>query len=667
MDLNRAALFAYKLKLSPETQPIRQTVIDEITLRKLELCAGAEGSTIGNINSYAPREWPWPSLPLNETRASLERLETAGLAESKVVRKKRRWTIAQSGQDRIGRERIVAEETVDGALRTLFGQAQVEAFKDAFLKALTALFDQIAKNYVESTFGQSEPTAPVLLAPALDEITATIAAENPELDARAFADGLNRFFREQSPDFDRLKWVYCQNYYLVRMLGMDEAADVLSREIFSGSQVYLDTNVLIELLDPGSPQRRSLEGVMASLRKAGARLCVLRITLQELDKVFSREVPNLEAVLRQIPDGTIGKVRGALARAEALHRQDPAKPSARALVGLFANAEERLKTEMAVEVVDEAWFVEAAPSVEIIDRANALRRHYDRRLLRKKRPDAAVHDALALTWIGRQSVAGGKMVCFLTLDLSLPTFKETGWRAGQRVAVSLDALVPWLGAVVGPQDGELSAAYSAVLVNQLLTVSTRFSLQDFRLLAELGMECSKLPADDVESCLVHLRREASNVDVSTAEGREQIHHAVRRFFASPDLRYLKELTELRGQIESHNQDLLALRQEKRALSKALDEEKEGHKRELEQFKEREARRRVMNRLIVSACLLLVLEAAALLVAIKDGSGENAWQKVGSMWWLLGVPWVVIVPFFRWLCGRELWPTAKRLLWVWSRE
>jgi hypothetical protein len=56
------------------------------------------------------------------------------------------------------------------------------------------------------------------------------------------------------PDFDAVKWTLAQNCYVAKAIGLDPTGFILSKDVFGNSVLYLDTNVLMEAMEPTSPQ-----------------------------------------------------------------------------------------------------------------------------------------------------------------------------------------------------------------------------------------------------------------------------------------------------------------------------------------------------------------------------------------------------------------------------
>lgn len=649
----RTAVFGYRLRFAPEIQPLRQTVIDHVILRALIDSWGPEGQSVGKLTALDLRGVRVLTFSMDETHASLARLERAALVERFKHRKKNRWRVTDVGRETIAKDESLAKDHIHNVVQALFGGCSpIDDYRVALLQCLSEIFDRLAQNYVESTFTDSGRASP-LTPQSVERFIKDVLREYPSVDPELFESAVLRFLRESTPDFDWLKWTYCKNSYSVRAIGIGHDSDLLSRTVFSGTAFYLDTNILISALDVSEPNHNAVTHVIAALQRIDCDVKVLTVTVAELNEFAARQGQNLDSTLKQIPDALISRVRGVVARAEARHRADPTQPLAADVLKPFMQ-EHSLRERLGLEVVHDDEFDRLANSEELKELAVALKKHYDESppFGRSKTQAAALHDAQVLRWMTSHDTKA----TFLTLDASLPTFRLNRRSPGvvPNVAVTLHALIPWLGAISETDDAS-SKAYSALLANQLVLMRQTFSIQEFRMLAEIGLDCGKMPAEDVEQCLLYLRREARGIDVGNAEGREKLHHIVKGFFASPDRRYIAELSELRNAIEERERELADAHAQREAFELA-------NKSTIERYKQESTRARATTRLIIAAFLFLGLTGASVWIAMTFGDGQNVWMKVGSMWWLFGLTTGVAAVSIRVLCRGELWPEAKAMLW-----
>ena len=452
------------------------------------------------------------------------------------------------------------------------------------------------------------------------------------------------------PDSDWLKWTYCKNYYSVRIIGVGEHSEALSAAVFSGMTAYLDTNVLIDALDSSSPTHGAVNQILDRFRKIGCKVAVLRVTIRELQDFARSQGHNLETVLRQIPDALLGKTKGMVARTEASHRKDPKQPSPAEVLSDLENANNLVAERLGLEIIDDDWFEGGADLQETTDLSHALQTHYDQSTSfgRHKTGHAAKHDALALNWICKARRKGENST-FVTLDASLPTFPVSSKASSEiklKAAITVDALLPWLG-MVSEDDEGVSKAYSGLLSNRLIAMKQTLDINEFRMLAEIGLDCGQMPAESVEQCLLYLRHETKGTDLRKAEDREKLHYKVKSFFASPDRKFLSVISNLEEQVSEKDRSLERLARNKK-------EEAAGFHNTIAEYKHQVLVGKTKQRLTVVAGVLVVGILVSIWVSESFGAGENFLQRVGNTWWLFGLVVTGIgLPLASSVCGWDV--------------
>lgn len=662
-DKKRAAIFGYRLMFSPETQPIKQTVVTEIVLMELAESADDDGESIGKLTAFRQNGVSTMHLSLDETRAALARLASGGLVDEILHRKKKRWRITTTGRKRISENRAGAEQRISSVVDNLFSTCMpIDLYKSALLECLGNVFDRLARRYVE-VFVSETAELRSWLDSDIEVLASEVAGRYPHLDADEFKSGVRRFFAEPHPDGDWLKWMYCKNYYSIRIIGIGDHSQALSVAVFSGMTAYLDTNVLIGALDASSPTHEAVNQILERFREVGCKVAVLRVTIRELQGLAETQGHKLEAVLRQIPDALLHRTRGMVARAEASYRKDPSRPSPADVLSDLKNADSLVAEKLGIEIVDDEWFENASDSQEMTDLADALRTHYNQSppFSRSKTDNAAKHDALALWWVSRARTQGENCT-FVTLDTSLPTFPSvfnTSSAIRPKTAITVDALLPWLG-MVSQDDEGVSKAYSALLSNRLIAMRQTFDMQEFRMLAEIDMDCGKMPAEDVERCLLYLRREAKGTDLRKAEDREKLHHKVKSFFSSPDRKFLSVISSLEEEVKEKDRRL-------ELVARDMDEEAGRVRNRIVEYERQIHVGKMKQRSTVVGGILIVGILVCIWVSENFGAGENLLQRVGKTWWLFGVVVTACASLWRALIRGPMWSEAKRLLFRYDND
>lgn len=658
----RAALFGYKLQFSPETQPIRHTVVDHIILRNLYDSHEENGETVGKINFLEFKNVQVIVLTIDETKASLERMKNDDLVDNLSIKKKVHWVITEKGKKYILENEKQSIYKLNRVVNDLFSNQPDELkYYDCFVDCLCRIFDRLAQEYIEITFSHDR-NIKIMTPQAVEPMIIQSLELYQNVNGEFFRAGIQQFFKESNPDYNTIKWTFCKNHYLVRAIGLGPQSDILSSRIFENSLFYLDTNIIIPALDSNSIHHKAVNQIIDSLRKINCKIYILSITINELNELIEKQSENLEDILSQIPNGLIKHVSGIAARAESKHRANFKNPTVKEVLIKYEDVENYIKEELDIDTVNDYWFETERNNKKIRNLAETLKRHYNRTppFSRRKSTSASLHDALTLTWIESKRVLNHDSY-FLTRDASLSTFspsRHNNLTIYRNPSIALHALLPWLGSISDTE--ELPETYSKILASQLISIDTKFSLNEFRMLATIGMDCGKMPEDDVKQCLLFLRREARNLNITKAEDREKLHHLVKGFFSSPDRKYLAEMSELREELDQTKNELLLTIEQNDIEKNKKDTEIRGEKTVLLRYKTK-------VRLGFSLFIFLSLSIIGVKLCFDYGSGLNLLQKIGSLFWIFPITTSISFIMMRLLTKGEMWPYAKEILKVFKKE
>ena len=640
---------------SPETQPIRRTIVREIVFNKLMESSRSDGESIGILTTLTVNGVDVFRLPSSEVQTQLEGLVQERVIEEIVVRKKKRWKVTEAGKAKLSKVRSNADSRIDDAVNTIFaGCEPIAGYREALLECLSTIFGRIADRYIAESISD-EKNRSNFLPPNLEEVATKVLSTIPGVNYGDFLLGLRKFFLVEHPDADWLKWTYCKNYYALRIVGLGDVSNALSKEAFAGLTVYLDTNVILSALDKRNESHSVVTHVLDKLHALGCEIEVLEITAKELSELAIRLSETVGAALSQIPDELLPRTTGLAASVELLYRQDHSNPSAEEALAELADVDSIVTGQLDIPIARDLLIEAYPPSEAVRSLANKLKSHYDtvQTWNRRKSESAALHDALALTFVNTKRAEGNRCV-FLTLDKSLPTFRFPEDATQIRPAITIDALLSWLGIIL-EDDESIERAYSTLLSSQLVTSKQTFSIEEFSMLAQVGMECKNMPTEDVEQCILYLRREAQGLDLRSADDREKLHHKVTTFFSSPDRKFLGELEDLRGKVKDYEQ---LMKESTKRNELAVNSERELRERAEYTIRETQTK----HRLVIVGVLFGVGIMIVSWMALEYGTGSNRVQKILSFWNLFGLVGGICLVLIRVLCRGDLWPIAKRLLW-----
>jgi hypothetical protein len=230
-------------------------------------------------------------------------------------------------------------------------------------------------------------------------------------------------------------------------------------------------------------------------------------------------------------------------------------------------------------------------------------------------------------------------------------------RIDEPLAVPIDGLLTWLG-VIAPAEGDadpaLEQAFGKLLSVELLGLGKQFSLSDFRVLAELDMECAEMPATDVENCITYLRDATARIPLDTPAGRERVHGLVRGFFASPDRKYKADSAAIREQLRSALEAAVTAEAKAKTGEDLLAAERTSGDRKLDRYK-------ALVRVWSAGVGWAVAQGLVLWAVHIYGHGDNYLQKLCDSWAIVVAPLPVSLALLRVISGKRLWPYVKELL------
>jgi predicted nucleic acid-binding protein len=383
---------------------------------------------------------------------ALTRLTTdAGVAGEGHGLATRRWSLTERGRRAIEDLERNAQQLLDRVVDGLFSEAPGgrDLYLGPFLAALRRVFSHLAEMYVLLIKGDIEPQEFATENAVADAVKQV--AGDAGLDEVTFGRAMQAFLLERNPDYDAIKWNLTQNYYLLRVLGLDASAFLLTKDIFDGAHLYLDTNVLVNAFTPAAAFHAEFQALARACSELGIKLHVCQITLDELRGVVSYNRWLVTQIEKQVPTDTVAKVHDmffqAFVEAKARGEEDPIS----AAFDPFDGAADRLAEQYGVERTDDVWFVNEKDSPALSQLAEALQQEYAAlHDGREKRDSATQHDALLVRWVERQREFESPQTWILTLDTSLTRFrtdKQIRVAGPKALALTLGALLQWVSPI----------------------------------------------------------------------------------------------------------------------------------------------------------------------------------------------------------------------------
>jgi len=676
LSSNRSVLACARVRLSPQTQPIREAAIDRMVQQVLVNHAPGTGVTAHELqrSDMLRVTGPASALTLTDVEHSLDRLASANKVHVEGKHRLRRYRLTTIAEEDVRAVVSAVELRLERATAKLFStEAGSQAkYGPAFLDCLSTVFARLGEAYVRLIIGDLTPDT-IARFPLIHNAILAALRQHKDVDPDTFTCAVHRFFREPDPDFDLVKWNLAQSYYIAQAIGLDPSGVTLSRDAFGDSVVYLDTNVLMEGLGETAPHFASFETLIQACSKLGMRICVCRVSVDEMRHVVAGMRELFSKIAEQVPADTVSKVGDHFFQMymQEVRRGGPVQFDH--LFSAYLNPSPILRDGFGIEIVDSEWFDSMARSDEIRDTVTTIQRLYSSRTGREKRERAAMHDALLLQYVERERTDGSARTWVVTLDQSLPLYRNSAQPGRARtVAISLDALVQWISpAVIAAGDGDeesLAQVFANAIRYSLLPQETFFDVHDFLVFAEMEWSCKELPAEDVEGCIRYLREHAPELDPSNPTDRERMQLQISRFFADPGRKYKQELARTEEKLvlakQAGEQQIRIAKEELRQKHEELRE----FQQEVEQAATARRSERLRNEAVlrivgITICDLLLLWLVDQLLMIAAPAVQ---QRTGSYPVFLSI-FGLIAPATWVLVGKErlqeLWWPLRKILGV----
>src|SRR5579859_1456373 len=247
MATHRAVLAGARIRLAPESQPLREAAIDRMVMQALLYDGSTLPRTVRELQDRGALTLTGAPEAVRraDLQASLDRLVTQERVVATGDGAFKRYALTADTAAEVSAAHVQADQRMERVLQKLFrSSGHIRKHKAAFVDCICAVFGRLGERYVRLLKGDLNQDAIALSATVSKAIEASIRG-NPTVDPEGFTAAVYRFFRDPDPDFDVVKWIFAQNYYVAKAIGLDPAGFTLSKEVFGNSVVYLDTNVLM--------------------------------------------------------------------------------------------------------------------------------------------------------------------------------------------------------------------------------------------------------------------------------------------------------------------------------------------------------------------------------------------------------------------------------------
>jgi predicted nucleic acid-binding protein len=661
------------MRFSPETQPLRELAVEKILEQNMIIADSEKGLTIHEVEQLCDifLDKRIAIFGRKTIEKALHRLVNKGRLI--IIKRKRtdpnRYRLSNSVLEECQAIERTATLRNRKVVSALFGSEEDSlAYARPFFQCIEYIFSRLGEAYVRLLKGEISP-GQIVSMPDVQRAVHLVFDKHSSIDRNRFEKAIMHFLIDQDPDFVSIKWNMSQNYFIAKSIGLNASDILLSKELFSDSTLYLDTNVIINAVEPIARHYRSLLAFFEACKKLNISIMACRISLQELDRVVTSRKDAIRKIADKIPSELQGKI------ADVFYRMYLDKVSKNEDVDLetifqnFEDAKQILRDQFAIADVDDLWFDSHAELPATLNLANTIRMKSKSRRSAKSRK-SSLHDALMLDWIRHERESASAKTWLVTLDTSLPEEAIVVRNNHAKSCVlTLDAMLQWISPIAISEStvDSVATVFSEAIRNQLLPQENLFSIADFLIFSGIEMDVKQLPIQDVEECLRYFRSNAPDLNPEDPIDREKIAHEMARFFVDPARKYQKEMGRLQEEIvdqKRSTEDKLAEMEAKlRAKDGRISQLETGMTNLINETQLAVIRRKARIRMVLSALPSIAFEAISVAISDKYGIGDNLWQKAVSFWPILTLG-IVIFPIVSWFfVGKK---GLKELGWPFSK-
>jgi len=672
----RSILLTTRMRFSPQIQPVKEAAIDKIIEQILFVSNSGKELSSKEIRDTFASETGSYGISSHEMEDSLQRLVTKQkvkvLPETKS--KCELYRLSEETKRELGVIQDQAEKRFSSVVNRLFKNATEgpSVYNNPLLKFLCIIFSKFGEECVRIIKGdikEGNLLSFSFVSSALEEIKKSFTS----IDHSLFQKAVVSFFQDGDPEYDAIKWNMAQSYYIAKALGLDPSGALLSEEVFGHAIFYLDTNTIIEALEPKHRLHKSFLAFNKACRQLGVTLKVCQITLNELQDWLTYQYDLIGKVIEQIPEETAPKIHSIFYEIYCEKKISGEAVNIDDLFTSFRSPMDNLKYSFEVQLEDDIWFDEAKNKVETIKFADTLRAKYIAMRRHPKRYQSALHDAVLLLWLQKlRKENGGSNIWLITTDTTLPGSVPPN-TSSESLAITLDALLQWISPIAVSEDEEdgFSAIFAEMIKYRLLPQERIFSLEDFLIFDEMHISCKELPVEDVEESIRYIKVNAPMLDPSNPADREKLFYEVSKFLADPGRKYKQNLARLESeniktkQEYSKNEEELKKQHEREIeeLKKKIEELNNKRSEDEERTKKESLKRSAWRRVGFTTFVFLLLEGLAIFLTNRCGEGENLFQKVSNSWHFFVEAALLTILIGWFIIGKERlevlgWPFTK---------
>lgn len=501
-------------------------------------------------------------LRIEEIQKSLERnyenqtIEYNG--DIKKINSNSKFKIPKKVYDKVTEQCEELKSFLEDSIKELFDTyvngENKDLYKNLLLDVVTNLMSKYGYAYANQLAGNADATDFVPLVYLKSICEKKIKEYDLNISVKELSDAIGILFDRRDPCLNSLAFSICNKYYVSRLIGLDMPIDFITKNIFKGANLYLDTNLLLSVVYSKSKRHNEFREILKNSESLGVKFLISEITIAELNSKMDAYQKDLELGSEVIPDELLTEVQSQLIDSNEVGDN-------KLEFNLDKTAHSKRLSELGVELKpldkrSENW------GTEEFDKIKEEIKEFDRRYKGKrlaKNNNAIYHDAYMYMLISQDRGASeSSNTLFLTLDNSIiehgiQSKKGSELPYSLRLITFLQTLSQFVESHA--LKGEFSEMFGDLVSKDLLPQNQLFSISDLKLLIGFDIRAKDIPSEFVRKATRHIKTQILKNGEITEKNKSEAIHEFTKFLATPEQNFLEIHKKYDKKIKDRDEDI----------------------------------------------------------------------------------------------------------------
>ena len=555
-------LQSFNLTYSPKLDVPREDAFEHIV--KLALSRTDDRAvTKKEIVKILERTDDLPSLRHKIVNQSLKRLIKSGYVKPIDEKKEFRYSLKESERKRIKELAQTRGKLLRNCGETLTHQVekvlptltrnQGEAIVLFFRKVIFDLFETFGYRCAQLV---CEPSKRQPLMTSNDarnlmkKIALSLGLHNEQLYSKLEAEFISMMTGNLEPDLNTLFFELSQNYYILKLIGIDPQTSNLSKEVFRGYVAYLDSNIIINAILRTKRDYSYFEELISLVKGMGIQLKVTSVTVKEIKRVASYHKSICYAYgenFNDIPEEFKNQIDDDFYLAYIENKKLNPAYSLEDLFASFEELDQILVDKFGIEIEDSELHKEILKQEGRVKGIGQVVHDMALELKRRHKSDRSCrHDAFIYLLINELRNRDSPKTLHLTLDKTLPFVADRLQKGSQAQAYcfTLDVWLQTLSPFISQKaETDFARIFVQSFTSDLFAFGQMFRFDAIVLLKQIGISLNKHPPDVRRELVTLIASEFERAQIFDPETRKQVRYRIDTFLA----RIKEEAAEIRKQ------------------------------------------------------------------------------------------------------------------------